>query len=435
MVQKSIKTGKNKIVCVVGLGYVGLPLACLLAEKGYRTCGLEVDKSRVDSISKGKSPIKDDFIEEFFRQGRHKLEATLNPTILRKADIIVVCVQTPVNRDHTPNLKPLEEAFKTISRNLRKNKKILIILESTIYPGVTEEYVKPILERAGLKLDVDFLLVHCPERIDPGNKKWHTRNIPRVIGGVDEESLKEAAAFYRSVIDAPIIELSSVKSAEATKIIENTFRDINIAFVNELAKSFDRLGIDTLEVINAAATKPFGFMPHYPGCGVGGHCIPKDPYYLIDKARKTGFDPKFLVLAREINNSMPHYTVRLLANALNDIEKSVKGTRVGVLGVAYKGEVDDMRESPAFEIIHELEQRGALVEVFDPYVKDRSTVSSLDELLRKVEAVVLVTAHPEFRNIDFGKYRKNIRIVVDGRNILDKKSIRRLGIIYKGIGR
>src|SRR3989344_2934011 len=334
-----------KTVTVVGLGYVGLPLACLCAEKGYKVYGLDVDKDKIDLINKSISPIEDELIAKKLKN--IKMHATANPTdCIPNSDVVIVCVPTPVDKNNAPDLTALMESVSEISKFIKQN--TLLVVESTIYPGTTEEIVIPILKKQ--RFDAyknDVFVAHCPERIDPGNKKWTIENLPRVVGGITKEAAKKAAEFYRGIISADIIELSSVKAAEATKIMENTFRDVNIAFVNEMAKSFDKAGIDILEVIKGASTKPFGFMPHYPGCGVGGHCIAVDPYYLISKAKQIGFNHQFLSLAREINNSMPHYAIELLENELKKIKKSIKSAKVGVLGLAYKANVDDARESPA----------------------------------------------------------------------------------------
>jgi nucleotide sugar dehydrogenase len=294
--------------------------------------------------------------------------------------------------------------------------------------------MQPILESTGLKAGVDFYLSHCPERIDPGNKKWVVEKIPRVVGGINDASTKKTAEFYRTIIENTVTEVKGSKEAEATKIMENTFRDVNIAFVNEMAKSFDKAGIDILEVIRGASTKPFGFMPHFPGCGVGGHCIAVDPYYLIDNAKNYGFDHEFLSLARKINNSMPEFTVNLLVEELNKLGKSVKGTKIGILGLAYKGNVDDTRESPAFEIIHLLKKLGANIFIFDPYLKEKSDAKSLSELFDKVECIVVASDHNEFKSIKASDL-KSIKLVIDGRNCMDKESIKNAGIVYKGIGR
>ncbi|MEK6943360.1 MAG: nucleotide sugar dehydrogenase [Nanoarchaeota archaeon] len=428
-----------KTITVVGLGYVGLPVACLCAEKGLKVYGFEISSEKVSSINKWESPIKDDYISGKLLQLKShgiKIHATTNPAeCIPFSDAVIICVPTPIDRHNSPDLTALMESTASVSKHIKKG--TLLVIESTIYPGTIEEIVLPILEKQ--KFDShndDVFVAHCPERIDPGNRKWTIEMLPRVVGGVTKESTKKAAEFYRSIIEADVIELSSVKAAEATKIMENTFRDINIAFVNEMAQSFDKAGIDIMEVIKGASTKPFAFMPHYPGAGVGGHCIPVDPYYLIEKAKQIGFNHKFLSLAREINNSMPHYTIQLLENELHKLKKSIKGAKVGVLGLAYKSNVDDIRESPSVEVINILKTKGAEVLVYDPYIAKESTASSLDELLSHSDYIVLVTDHEEFKSIDPKKLKdKKIHIVIDGRNCLDKEKIKSMGISYHGIGR
>ncbi len=420
-------------VCVVGLGYVGLPVAVLAAEKGFSVMGFDADSSVVSSLSQGVLHIKDARLQEQFSKVQKALTVTGDATrALIEADVVVVCVPTPVDVHRVPDLDPLTSAVKTVAAHLKKGQ--LVVIESTIYPGVTEHLVRPILEGTGLAAGSGFYLAHCPERIDPGNEEWPLARIPRVLGGVDPESCKRAASFYRSLLDADVYETRTVREAEAAKVVENTFRDINIAFVNELAQSFDAAGIDVVDVIRAASTKPFSFMAHYPGCGVGGHCIPVDPYYLIDAAKKSGFDHTFLVLARDINNGMPAYTVARLEEALAEQGLALKDVTVGILGLAYKGSVDDVRESPALKIRELLKDRGAAVLAFDPYLPEQSDVALVDELLDRCEAVVLATAHAQFQDIDFSPAR-HLSVVVDGRNVLDKASIEAAGIAYRGIGR
>ena len=424
------------VVTIVGLGYVGLPVACLCAEKGNKVYGFDVDQNKINLINNNQSPIDDDYIINKLKNPKIKIFATTNPSdCIPNSDVIIVCVPTPVDRNNAPDLTALMESVASVSKHIRQG--ALLVIESTIYPGTIEEIVVPILK--GQKFDVhknDILLAHCPERIDPGNKKWTIEMLPRVVGGITKESAKKAAEFYRSLINADVMELSSVKAAEATKIMENTFRDINIAFINEMAMSFDKAGIDVLEVIKSASTKPFAFMPHYPGAGVGGHCIPVDPYYLIEKARQIGFNHEFLNLARKINNNMPHYTVELLENELKKLKKTIKDAKVGVLGLAYKANVDDTRESPALEIINILKTKGADVFVFDPHVKKENNVNDLDELLNKSDYIILATDHNEFKNMEIEKLKKHkILIVIDGRNCLDKEKIKSMGILYHGIGR
>jgi nucleotide sugar dehydrogenase len=427
-----MKKQQSLKVAVVGLGYVGLPLAVLCAEKGHEVIALDLNEKKVETINKGLSPFKDENLQK--EMNGVKLIASTDMSKLSNAEIILVCVPTPVDYLHNPDLAPVKSACESIRQYLKKGQ--LVIIESTINPGVCEEEVQPILEKSGLKAGVDFDLGHCPERINPGDPKWKTRNIPRVVGVSSPAGLNRAVNFYESILEATVTPMKSIKAAEATKIIENTFRDINIAYVNELAKSFDKLGIDLVEVIKGASTKPFAFMPHFPGCGIGGHCIPVDPYYLIERAKQSGFDHKFLILAREINNSMPKYTVNRLVKELNKLCLSVKGTKIGILGLAYKADIDDMRESPVIEMIKRIKELEGDMEIYDPFVPDKSTVKSLAELLEKSEVIVVATNHSEFVNMNPEELKKNnIKLVIDGRNCLDKEAIVNLGINYKGIGR
>ena len=419
-----------KTVTVVGLGYVGLPVACLCAHK-YNVIGADIDKNRISLIEKGICPIKDEHLENEIKKLKGKLQVTTNvEEAVSKSNIVLICVPTPVDKNHVPDLTALKSATTSVSNAMKEN--TLVIIESTIFPGTTEEVIFPILKKSSIS---KFYLAHCPERIDPGNKNFTIERIPRVVGGIDKESSTEAFKFYDKIIDADIIELGSVKAAEATKMMENTFRDINIAFINEMAKSFDKAGIDIIEVIEGASNKPFAFMPHYPGTGVGGHCIPIDPYYLIEKAKSIGFSHKFLSLAREINNSMPAYTVELLENELKKLNLEIKDAKVGVLGLSYKADIEDTRESPAFEIIKILKEKNADVLVFDPYVQKDSSADSFDEILNKSDYIILVTNHNEFKNMENKLKENNIKIVIDGRNFLDKEKIKSLGIAYHGIGR
>lgn len=399
-----------KNVCVIGLGYVGLPLAELCLKKGYKVSGLEVDSAKVERISKSHPGI---ILNE--------------PNSVANSDIAIICVPTPVDNNKMPDLSCVISATNEVARGLHKG--MLVIMESTVNPCVTDEDVQPILESTGLKAGIDFNLAHCPERINPGDPHWHVGNIPRVIGATTKEGCKRAKEFYESILNAPIKEMSSIKAAEAVKIVENSFRDVNIAFVNELAKSFTKFGIDITEVIEGAKTKPFGFMAHYPGCGVGGHCISVDPYYLIEKAKLLGFDHKLLKLAREINSGMPHYTVELVVNALNETGKSLKGSKIGILGLTYKPGVEDLRESPALEVVEELKKRKAEILAYEPYIPSMSNATA-EEAINNTDVVVLLTAHPEFKALDYSK----AKIIVDGRNFLDKTSLSKHSR-YSGIGR
>ena len=421
-------------ISVLGLGYVGLPLAAAIAKlTNHNVLGYDIDSSKVNSIKQGISPIDDE------QCGKDLKEITLNVSYdsssLGETDIFIVCVPTPVLDDYMPDLTPVIGAVTEVCNHLQKGN--VIIVESTINPGVCDEVLIPLVEeKTGMKAGVDFDLAHCPERINPGDTKWNVYNIPRNIGSTSAEATKKTADLYREFIDAEINEMPSLKTAEATKIIENTFRDINIAFVNELAKSFDVLDIDLKTVIDAAANKPFAFMPHYPSCGVGGHCIPVDPYYLIERAKQSGFDHKFLKLAREINNSMPSYTIGLLADGLNEFSRAIKGTKVALLGLSYKANVGDLRQSPSLVMQKELIEKGADLIIYDPHFPDRSNVNSLDEALESVTAVLIATDHNEFKSITPELLQaKGVNVVIDGKNCLDKSAFRNSGIAYKGIGR
>ncbi len=422
-------------ICIIGLGYVGLPLACLCAEKGFEVMGLELDKNIVEKTNQGISHLKDEALEKKLRELKGKIIASDNPACLKDANIVIVCVPTPAIGSK-PDLKPLESASKTVAKFLQKGQ--LVIIESTIYPGTVEEVVKPILENtSGLKVGKDFFLGHCPERIDPGSKKFTIEKIPRVVSCLSNEGTAKAKKFYDSLIDAEITVLESVKSAEAVKVVENTFRDINIAFVNELAKSFDKMGIDLAEVIKGASTKPFGYMPFYPGPGVGGHCIAQDPYYLIDRAQKAGFEHQFLRLARQINESMPEYTAMLVLDSLKKVGVDSKNAKVAVLGLAYKPGVDDLRQSPAVKIISLLKGKVGKLVSFDPFVLKKSTAESFEEAIEKADCVLLATHHNSFlKKLSPENIKKaGVKLVVDSRNVLDKEGIEEKGILYKGIGR
>jgi UDP-N-acetyl-D-glucosamine dehydrogenase len=426
---------KKEIVTVIGIGYVGLPLACLLAQKKYQVYGFDLNKKLVEKVNKGVPPFKDALVEKNLKTAVSSyLKATQNPKVIKKSTIIIIAVPTPVDKDYRPDFNPLVKAVETVRDNFKKGQ--LIIVESTINPGVSEEIILPILEGKNLKVGKDFYLAHVPERINPGDPKRNVSNLPRNVGAFTKKGLKKASDFYKSFIDAPITSMHSIKEAEATKTIENAFRDINIAFVNEIAKSFDQMGIDVTEVIKGASSK-FSFLPHWPSCGVGGHCIPVDPYYLIRKAETIGFSHDFLKLARRINNGMPDYTVELLQDELNELNLSVKNTPIGVLGVSYKANIDDTRESPSFKIIEKIKKMGGKVMVFDPFVKKYSTEKSLQSILRKSTAILIATDHAEFLNRINGETLKKygIKIVIDGKNCLDKEEIESQGIRYKGIGR
>ncbi len=427
-----MKEEKNQTVVVVGLGYVGLPLAIRARQKGYRVIGYDPDRTKTEAIRAGRSPFEEKFVSDNLPE--NPIEVSEDEKVLAEGDIVLICVPTPVDKTQTPVYDYVITAAESSAKNLKKG--ALVVLESTVNPGVSEEIVRPIFEKAGHKVGEDVFLAHCPERINPGDPKWNVTNIARVVGAFTPEGTRRATEFYRSIVDAEIRPMKSIREAEAVKVVENSFRDINIAFVNELAQSFDKLGIDIVDVIRGAATKPFAFMPHYPSCGVGGHCIPVDPYYLIEYAKKAGFDHRFMRNARAVNNSMPLYTVNRLQDALNEAKMPLNGTRVGVLGLSYKPNVDDTRESPAFVIIRELKARRAKVLTFDPHIPDKSDTADLKELFSQVDALLLVTAHDEFKNIRAEEVAAHdIKVVVDGQNHLNKDDFVGTGIIYRGIGR
>lgn len=420
-------------VAVIGLGYVGLPLSLLASEKGYQVTGIDKDAAKVGLLNQRRSPIQDD--ELIKKVAKTKMSASVEGNPISEADTVIICVPTPVSDNYRPDLGPLKSAASFVAENLGEGQ--LIVVESTINPGVCDQIVIPLIEKVSGKKDgKDFFVAHCPERINPGDKTWSIKNIARVVGSSSPAGLKKAQAFYEGLIDAPIKPMGTIKEAEAVKVIENAFRDINIAFVNELAMSFEKLGIDVVNVIQGAATKPFAFMAHYPGAGVGGHCIPVDPYYLIDYAKESGFDHKFLALARRINNAMPSFAVDVTAELLNQLGLPLKGTPITVLGLAYKPNVDDDRESPAYEIVELLKHRGAKVKAFDPYLIEKSDAKTIQAAVKGSKAVLIATAHDEFKNLTPAYFKKaGVKAVVDGRNCLDPAKFRAAGLVYKGIGR
>ena len=420
-------------MCVVGLGYVGLPIAVRSREVGYNVCGVDLDTKKNELINKGVSPIEEAYLDGLLP--KFPIEATNDPSVIKKADIVLICVPTPVDEMYYPDLGPVKGACRMAVENLKKG--ALVVLESTVNPGVSEEVIRPMFEEAGYTVGEDVFIAHCPERVNPGDKKWNVSNLPRVVGSFDQKGLELALEYYRNVSTGEIRPMKSIREAEAVKIVENSFRDVNIAFVNELARSFDKLNIDIKDVIEGASTKPFAFMAHYPSCGVGGHCIAVDPYYLIEHAKRVGFDHKFLKIAREINNAMPEYTVEKLQDALNLVKLPMNGTTIGVLGLAYKANVDDTRESPSFDVIKHLEKHLAKVETFDPHIIKKSSTKSLEEILEKAQAIVVCTNHKEFIETLTPELLKqyNIQVVIDGKNCLDKDMFEKEGLIYRGIGR
>jgi nucleotide sugar dehydrogenase len=422
-------------IAIIGLGYVGAPLALLAESSGYPVIGIDTNKERIASLTAKKTPFLDSELTRKIKKATN-ISFSSDFKDIKEATTVVICVPTPTDERHLPDLSIVMSVAENVARYLRRG--VLVILESTVSPGVCEEILLPILERgSGLTGGIDFLLAHCPERINPGDKVWTVRNIPRVVGGLNAASLERAQAFYKSILQAVVKPMISLKEAEAVKMVENAFRDVNIAFVNELSSSFTRLNIDTVNVIDGAATKPFGFMPFYPGCGVGGHCIPVDPYYLIEYARANGFKHAFLSLAREINDGMPRVTVERLKEALGQKGHALRGSEVALLGLAYKPNVDDCRESPAVKILDLLKKEGAYVRAYDPFVSSLSNVPSVEEALTDAGALVVATAHDIFMSdvTTEALLRHKINVVVDGRNCLSKENLTASGILYRGIGR
>ena len=383
---------------IVGLGYVGLPLAVAFSEVGFKVLGFDTQQQRVDKVNEGKSyiaDISDECLSSMLSS--HNLEATVNQGRLAEMDVICICVPTPLSKTREPDLSYVISEAEEISAHLRKEQ--LVVLESTTYPGTTREVLLPILERSGLKGGLDFCLAFSPERVDPGSKGYNIKNTPKVVGGINEKSTEIAALLYKQVADM-VVPVSCPEVAEMAKVFENVFRSVNIALVNELAQLCERMNISVWQVINAASSKPFGYMPFYPGPGIGGHCIPLDPYYLASKAREFDFHTRFIELAAEINEHMPYYTVEHIMGSLNRRGKSLNGAMVLVLGVAYKKDVADTRESPALKIVQLLENKGAKISYNDPYVAQiqlaqhvLNSVELSETNLASADCVVIATNH------------------------------------------
>ena len=409
---------------VIGLGYVGLPLAVELADAGVEVVGIDLDKTKVDGVNSKKSYIQDvpsERLKDLVSKGM--LTATTAYSALMNVDTINICVPTPLRKTKDPDISYIIKAAEQIAKYLKKGQ--LIILESTTYPGTTDEVLLPMFEAKGLKVGKDFFLAFSPERVDPGNTMYHTKNIPKVVGGVTSACTEAAKALYELSIDT-VYPVSSTRVAETVKLLENTFRAVNIGMVNELALMCDKMNIDVWEVIDAAKTKPFGFMAFYPGPGLGGHCIPIDPLYLSWKARAFGFEARFIELAAQVNASMPEYVVRKVGDALNEKGKSIKGAKVLILGVAYKKNVSDFRESPAFEVINFLNQKGAIVSYNDPYVpsfQDSSmslkSIKLTHEVLKKSDCVVIITDHSKY---DYHWILQYADLILDTRNAIKVKN-------------
>ncbi len=413
---------KQAVVGIVGLGYVGLPLIRAFVKAGFRTMGFDVDQTKINKLRSGESyigHIESSWIASCVEEER--FQPTSDMSELPQSDVLLICVPTPLTDSRDPDLQYIESTAQQIATELRAGQ--LIVLESTTYPGTTREVVLPILAQSGLKVGQDFFLAYSPEREDPGNPDYSASGIPKVIGGIDPQSLKLAADLYSHAV-VSTVQVSSCEVAEACKIVENTYRSVNIAMVNELKMLFDRLDIDVWEVIDAAKTKPFGFQPFYPGPGLGGHCIPIDPFYLSWLARKHGMPTRFIELAGEINTSMPKYVVDRVADALNDSGKALRRSRIGILGVAYKRDVDDPRESPAFKLMEILSQKGAVLSYNDPYipqlpsmrhyqVPELTSQNLTPEYIASQDCILIVTDHSSY---DFSFITQHAALIIDTRN-------------------
>jgi len=418
---------KEARIGIVGLGYVGLPLVKTFLSKGFGVLGFDIDEKKVEMLNQAKSYIKHFTAEELkiFLE-KKKFQATTDFGLLAKADVIIICVPTPLDSHKNPDLSYVLTTTEVIFKNLRKGQ--LVVLESTTYPGTTEEEMLPLLEAGGLKAGEDFYLAYSPERENPGDKVYTTEKIPKVVGGVTPSCRRVAKILYDQIV-VKTVPVSSPKVAEATKLMENIFRSVNIAMVNEMKMIFDRMGIDIWEVVEAASTKPFGFMTFFPGPGYGGHCIPVDPFYLAWKAKEVDHPTKFIELAGEINTLMPYYVVTKTIEALNKKGKSARGARILILGIAYKKDIDDQRESPALKIISLLQNKGAKVSYNDPYVPqsyghrdypglELKSVALTEKMLKKFDAVIIATAHSDY---DFEWIAENSSLIVDTRNAIKKK--------------
>jgi UDP-N-acetyl-D-glucosamine dehydrogenase len=414
---------------VVGLGYVGLPLAVEFARAGVTTVGIDIDERKVTTLNQGRSYIPDVQTAQVAGLVKaKKLTATTDFSVIRSLDTVNICVPTPLRKTKDPDMSYVVSAAEQIAKYLHPG--MLIVLESTTYPGTTAELLQPMFEATGLKAGKDFFLAFSPERVDPANEKFNTRNTPKVVGGTTPECTRVATALYSLAVDT-VVPVSSTVVAEMVKLLENTFRAVNIGMVNELALMCDRMGIDVWEVVKAAKTKPFGFMPFYPGPGLGGHCIPIDPFYLSWKAKQSGFEARFIELAGHVNGAMPEYVVTKVGDALNTHRKAINGSSILVLGVAYKKNIDDVRESPALDVIHLLHERGATIEYADPHVptvrKDgwvggfEMIAVNLDQAnLEKYDCVVILTDHAAF---DYARVAADARLIVDTRDAIKGASV------------
>ncbi len=413
---------RNIVVGVVGLGYVGLPLAVEKAKAGFKTIGFDVQKKKVDMVNAGTNyigDVVDDDLKRIVEAGM--LQATSDFSFVKDVDFIAICVPTPLDKHQQPDISYVRSSAEKIAKYMTKG--TMVVLESTTYPGTTEELLKPILESSGLKCGEDFYLGFSPERVDPGNKQFKTKNTPKVVGAIGDDAREVIAAMYRAVLEGDVYEVSSPAVAEMEKILENTYRNINIGLANEMAMLCNKMGIDYWEVVDAARTKPYGFQAFYPGPGLGGHCIPLDPYYLSWKAREYGFHTSMIENSMMVNDKMPEYCVERAMTILNRRKKALNGSKVLVLGVAYKNDIDDYRESPAIRVIEKLKVAGARTEFYDPWIaeyKDNGQVfKGIDEIDAKIisdyDLIVITAAHT---NVDYDMIQKNAQAIFDTRNAM-----------------
>lgn len=414
---------RNITVGVVGLGYVGLPLAVEKAKAGFKTIGFDVQSEKADMVNEGHNyigDVVDSELKNLVESGT--LSATTDFSFIKDVDFIAICVPTPLDKHQQPDISYVRNSTKEIAKYLKKE--TMVVLESTTYPGTTEDLIKPILEDgSGLKCGTDFYLGFSPERVDPGNLIYKTKNTPKVVGGVGKDATEVIAAMYRTVLDGDVYEVSSPAVAEMEKILENTYRNINIGLVNELTMLCNKMGISMWEVVDAAKSKPYGFQPFYPGPGLGGHCIPLDPYYLSWKAREYGFHTSMIESSMMINDRMPEYCVERAGKILNNHEKALKNAKILVLGVAYKQDIDDYRESPAIRVIEELEKEKALVEYYDPWVAEYKEHGKIvkgltvltPELIASYDLVMVTTAHS---NVDYAMVQANAKAIFDTKNVM-----------------
>ena len=424
MKQELLKKIENKeiVVGVVGLGYVGLPLAVEKAKAGFKTIGFDVQKSKVDSVNAGHNyigDVVDSDLEKLVKEG--KLSATVDFSFVKDVDFIAICVPTPLDKHQEPDISYVKSSAEEIAKYLMPN--TMVVLESTTYPGTTEELIKPILENgSGLKCGEDFYLGFSPERVDLGGLRFITKNTPKVVGGIGKDATEVIAAMYRAVLEGDVYEVSSPAIAEMEKILENTYRNINIGLINELGRLCHKMGISVWEVIDAAKSKPYGFQAFYPGPGLGGHCIPLDPYYLTWKAREYGFHTTLIENSMVINDGQPAYCVERAMHILNRYKKAINGAKILILGVAYKQDIDDYRESPAIRVINELDKVGADVDYYDPWISEYrengKTVKGLAEITPEIVAgydlVMVTTAHS---NVDYEMVQKNAKVIFDTKNV------------------